>query len=221
MNKYLLLLSSFAILLILGMVSMFNHTLKSDDSITGRDVLATVNILPATPNPCNFTISQGWNMVSFFCLGAWVPRNEVLLSINDSYESVFYYKTTDSADPWKSYNPDLPTWAVQQIDYMDRNTGYWIYLSSQDNYFYNGSKKAGMITLYPGWNLVGYPSVNSSSINDSLSGLLYTSVMTYDSINDVMLEYIPAGSSNTLTEFDTYGAYWINSSASQTWNVGP
>src|SRR3989344_7078172 len=91
-------------LLVLGLLGAIGYLLDANSSITGRDVATSVNILPAVPRPCNFTISQGWNMVSFFCLGSWVERRDALGPINSSYGKVFSYMASDSQDPWKSYN---------------------------------------------------------------------------------------------------------------------
>lgn len=215
MNKYILIISVFSVIGILG---LFGFVRTDTNSITGKPIDTRVNIMPATPTPCDFTLPQGWSMVSFFCLGNWVSKDDALESINGSYGKIFYYSATDDTDPWKSYNPDLPTWAVQQIDYMDRVTGYFIYMKSEDSFFYNGSKKYTVINLYPGWNLVGYPNSQSEYINVSLDGLLYSTVKKYNSSANEFLVYNTAGVSNLFT-FDEYYGYWINSSASQTWII--
>ena len=92
---------------------------------------------------------------------------------------------------------------------------------SDDDYFHNGLEKASTINLYTGWNLVGYPNTNASSINDSLNELSYTKVMTYDTLGNIMLVYSPSGSSNTLNELNAYKSYWINSTSNQSWNIIP
>lgn len=222
MNNYLLFISVIVLIALLGITGLLKD---NTSNITGRPVNTYVNILPGILQPCNFTLPQGWNMVSFFCLGMWNPRDKVLETINDSYEKIFYYSKTDINDPWKSYNPNLPNWTVQQLNYMSRVNGYWIFLNSADDFYYNGSMKTTIMYLYPGWNFVGYGINRSESINASLNGLLHTIVKTYNNSNNEFLIYYYNATTNnftnTLSEFYPYNAYWINSSATQTWTVSP
>ena len=208
-------------MVIVAAVGIMGLSNENRNILTGSYVTTSVNIIPSQPIPCDFTLHSGWNMVSFFCIGTWVPRDKVLESVNNSYSKIFYYSATDTSDPWKSYNPNLPNWTVQQLMYMDRYTGYWIYMTSDNTYFYNGSEKLSTLHLYNGWNLVGYTDANTSNINDSLNGLLYTLVITYDNLGNTLLVYSPNSSSNTLNKFDTYKSYWINSTTNQSWTILP
>jgi hypothetical protein len=188
--------------------------------ITGKATIPTyVNILPSQESVCSFSLTEGWHIISFYCIGMYMQRDAVMSSISGSYEKMFYYVPSDSADKWKSYNPSLPSWTVQQLSYMDRLTGYWIYINSSCNYLYEGAIRDSQIPLIPGWNLVSYPSPNSSSVNDSLQSVLYTHIKSYDSVTDDFLIYVRGGSSNTLNILEPYKGYWINSTAYQNWNV--
>lgn len=190
---------------------------KFDNSITGQDISTRVEILSVLPNNCSFNMAAGWNYVSFHCIANSESRSDVLSSVNSSVEKIFTYTAQDTSDPWKSYNPSLPNWTVQQLNYMGRTQGYIILMSTDASYFYEGFDRSSVIPLRSGWNLVGYPDDVNQSINDSLSGLLYNAVITYN--NGALLVYIPNAVNNTLFNFSPYSAYWINSSATQNWLV--
>ena len=125
------------IALFLGVFALFIIHESSPDSlarITGYawlniTVPTTVNVSQANITVCNFTLSQGWNLVSFFCWYKNMNRTVALEPIDGKYAAVFSYDSSDTADPWKSYNPSLPNWAVQDLNSMSRQKGYWIYMN--------------------------------------------------------------------------------------------
>lgn len=215
-------------LLVLSIVVLFNDI--PDSSITGYDVVNTkVELFPTQFKNCTFQLNPGWNMVSFYCFGMYVERGRALASIENSYESIFEYTTNDLTDPWKSYTISLPNWTVQQLNYMDRISGYWIYMIDNATFEYSGVYSDSKIYLYDGWNLVGYPLINASNINDSLTDISYSMVKYYNntanidtnytSSNDTWLIYVKNGSNNTLNNFETYKGYWINVSGNQQWTI--
>jgi hypothetical protein len=221
MNKKvssLLIVASTIAIMLLSVIIYF----PTGDKITGRPTTPTsVGIIFAPPHNCSFNINSGWNMVSFFCLSTATPRSDALQSIDGNYTKIFAYKSSDSLDPWKSYNPSLPSWAVQQLNYVDRMSGYWIYMNYNSYYQYSGYERASIIALNPGWNFIGYPSLNNQSVNDSLSGVYFNVLKHYDTDSGTYEIYIVNATNNTLNYTETYKGYWINSTASQNWNVNP
>ncbi len=204
-------------ILLIGAFSAAIFSPQYNNSITGKDVFTKVEIANVIPSNCSFNLTPGWNYVSFQCIASSASREEVLGSIDGSYSRIFTYNAFDTSDPWKSYNPGLPNWTVQQLNYMGRTSGYIILMNEDAEYIYAGYKRSSIVQLRPGWNLVGYPDNESVPINDSLVGLLYNRVLTYE--NDTLLIYVPNSTNNSLTDFGPYVAYWINSSASQNWLV--
>jgi hypothetical protein len=219
-NKHMRLLLLLFVFILIAIAFYPDHTVNTDSEVTGNQIVDTrVNIVPSPSANCSFQLQEGWNLVSFYCLSLYEPLSDVMASVNTSYGSVFEYVSSNSSDPWKSYNPDLPNWTVQQLSSMGRTQGYWIYMESTADYFFEGSRRDSSIYLQAGWNLVGYPSVTDRQINTSLSGLTYTIVKGYDESTDSYTVHIFNASNNTLVLFETYGGYWINSSSTQTWSV--
>jgi hypothetical protein len=201
--------------------------------ITGDAVYTHAEILPTVSKDCSFSLYPGWNMVSFYCLGLFSNRTMVLQSVDGYYGSIFEYQADDANDPWKSYNPYVPIWAVQQLNYMDRLSGYWIYMYNQTEFIYSGVYSDSVINLRSGWNLVGYPNTNSSSINYTLVGIPFTIVKNYDKGTafdnetnetyyigvDTWLVYVNGSLNNTLNQFETYKGYWLNVTEDDQWII--
>ena len=213
----------------------------SNDGISGNVVYTHAEILPVQFSNCSFTLYPGWNMVSFYCLGLYNQRHTALQSIEGSYGAIFTYVANDWNDPWKSYNSSLPNWTVQQLNYINRLSGYWIYMRNSSNFSYYGVYADSTIPLYEGWNLVGYPKTNpenitvafdeisftiaknyrkildNMSVYDNLTNTTYT--FTYYTGSDEWLVHINGSPSNNLTRLETYKGYWLNVSGDQTWHI--
>jgi hypothetical protein len=234
-----LLVLLFIIILFIVVVVIFDN---STDNISGEITYTKAEIIPIQYKNCSFQLYPGWNMVSFYCLGLFVSRSSALQTVSDSYGAIFEYASNDIyGDPWKSYNPYLPNWTVQQLMYMDRVSGYWIYMYNDANFSYSGVYSNSIIYLYDGWNLVGYPNTESKNITIMLNGTLFTIVKNYHKTTanmtvydnntnttynvtyyvgpDVWLVHINGSPSNNLTLFETYKGYWINVSGDQQWNI--
>ena len=97
------------------------------ERITGY-ASAAVNVTQAIPTSCDMTFYPEWNLVSFFCLPTLEDIDTLTVGF-PSYTKIFTYRSLDSADPWKAYNPSLPSWVVQDLNYVSRLEGYWIYFS--------------------------------------------------------------------------------------------
>jgi hypothetical protein len=124
-----------------------------------------------TPNKCNITFIEGWNLVSFPCIDADTSINLFLENTTFEYFSFRAYDAFDIADPWKSYNPNLPNWTIQDTS-LSRKSGYWIYVDSTKNLLINGTLGTpSIITLSSGWNLMGYPSISARKSNDTFNQL--------------------------------------------------
>ena len=213
-----LLLASIIIVVLVAFFILERNMYTS--SITGNAVTNTrVQLMPVRPTNCTLHLYPGWNLVSFFCLGLFVDRDTALQSIDGEYSYIFAYSPTDAVDPWKSYNPNLPNWTVQQLNFMDRISGYWIYVSNDTDYLYSGVNSSSNVPLYTGWNLVGYPGKIDRLVNDSLACISFNIVKTYITPSDTWLIYINGGSNNSLILLQQNKGYWINSSSSQTWVI--
>lgn len=198
---------------------------KAEQSLTGK-ATSIVYINPLPPENCTLDLKQGWNMVSFHCEFGNKRINQSLVDQNNkrlNYVSVFEYRAEDPSDKWKSYNPYLPNWTVQELQTLTREPGYWVYMNTSGTYTSTGYKfNTVTIPLKQGWNLIGYPTSTEINITDGLASLEgnYTLVESYqpNGASQAWFIYI-AGEGGNLTNLEPKRAYWINVTNTTTWVV--
>jgi hypothetical protein len=74
-----------------------------------------------------------------------------------------------------------------------------------------------IVGLEAGWNLVGYPSIQTRSVNDALAGVPYDMIQTYDAESGQWLSN--NGTSGNLTQMEMGRGYWIHCTGSYSWQV--
>ncbi len=188
-------------------------------TITGMLISKTYIKGQQVNQSCSTTISRGWNLVSFPCLADNTSADHVLSSINSNYTSIFSYDEEDAIDPWKSYNPNIPSWVVNDLEDIGEKKGYWIYMKNESTYRLNGTLTSpNTLTLTEGWNLMGYPSSSLKDITDALSTISgsYTVIWFYNSTNDQYYYYNVTEANGTFDKMIPYYGYWINMSNNDT-----
>jgi len=158
-------------------------------------------------NDCNnfidetcFALKQGWNLFSF-------PLrliNNTIASIfkNINFSSIFSYGS------WYYYFNETNN----NFNTINETRGYWI--NSLDN---QNLQIEGIQFTYPmnlslkqGKNLISYPSLNTTLINESLKNINFTSIRTYRNNKWYTHNKARNGSLNTLKNLTPGHAYWIN-----------
>jgi hypothetical protein len=213
----------FIVLFIIVTLALFpNIDDKISNAITGREILQSqVWILDYNSGVCNITFVSGWNLVSIPCISE-NKGLDVLDSLYNSYYSIHAYDSADSSDPWKSYNPELPGWVVQDLSVIDRRKGYWINMQGNDTFYHEGDfVTPNLVYLYQGWNLVGYPTFIPKASEEALTSVYpnYVVVYAYNATLDEWKFYRYGYAGNTLNYTVPYYGYWINMSASDNWNI--
>ncbi len=209
----LLLLVAVIALIILGHV---HPPERSATTITG-EVATTVNVSGAANTSCNITLRKGANLVSFFCIGDFVPRSDIVQDIED-LGSVRTYKEGE-ADPWRTYNPNLPNWTVQDLEFFTRRNAYWIVVNSTSTFDRDGVLATTDIALTEGYNFVGYPLNESRPVPDVFDSIdNYTKVVGYDPDSKTFLVHVP-NETQELNETRPGRGYWINATKNTTWTV--
>jgi len=142
-------------------------------------------------------LEPGWNMISVPLNQTETDLGRVLESIDGDYDAVQCYDATDSADFWKHNHIAKPP-ALNDLVEINRYKGIWIHITNPfgTTLYVNGTAPdvgyINQITLYKGWNLVGYPSL-------------------------IEREPVSAGFS-----VDVDGVFWYNATSAQweTWDPG-
>jgi len=163
---------------------------------------------------------EGWNLISIPFIQSETNLGDVLSSIKGSYTAVQWYNTTDPNDPWK-HNCTLKPPYLNDLNDVDHLMGVWIYITKPGGvlFEYFGMVPTSNLTiqLYPGWNLVGYPSLKSYNRTEGLNNLTFgthvDAILTY---NAAIQKWEKLGSSDY---FKIGRGYWIHTKTSCEWEI--
>lgn len=184
-------------------------TLTATDS-DGNTATATVNVFVYVTQ-----LAPGWNMVSIpFSLPSTVIT-DVLAPIAGQYDLVYAYDASNSAAPWKHYNPSAPPWA-SNLSTISPGMGLWIRATDAATLTITSTVPVSTeILLSAGWNLVGYPQLQTRPITEALQSIegKYAQVYAYDAAHpenpwQIFDVGAPPGAW-TLTEMKPGRGYWI------------
>ena len=126
------------------------------------------------PGPIYFQIdlisydeSDGWNFVSINLETYDTDIEYILAGIDGCYDRVIFYDA--AVDQWMSYVPGRED-HFNKLANLDHTMGFWIRMTSDETLTVSGDTPqiTADITLYPGWNMVGYPSSTNRIAEDVL-----------------------------------------------------
>jgi len=165
------------------------------------------------PDTSVLPISTSWNLISIPLVSEDSSIGSVLSQVSGSYSIVWAYDASDSADPWKKYDPSVPF--GNDLSEIKPGRGYWIMMTADDILSVTGSLPEKSIPdMGSGWNLIGYNSLTEEPVADALSSVSgdYSIVWAYDASDsaDPWKKYdpsVPFG--NDLTDMGPGKGYWI------------
>jgi hypothetical protein len=203
----------------------YNVTFRvvDDDGSVVEDT-ASVHVLPAQRA---IALEAGWNLISFDVMPADTSVAAVLASLDGVFDLV--YAWDGAAQRWRKFDATAPAYAntLQQIDHT---MGFWIRLTAPRTLTVAGDVPAATdIAVYPGWNLVGFPSASPMALPGALQdhglGADFTLVYAYhaaDAGSPWRLFDRSAGIPGALTALSAGWGYWIRvSTGEHTWTVIP
>jgi len=104
-------------------------------------------------------LTFGWHLLS-------VPVLQVNPSVASTFQTITFnrartFVAADTADPWKAYVTAKPS---KEFTVVDPVQAYWVNVQAAGTYTVAGLVMSGTpITLQPGWNFVGFPSLKSAT----------------------------------------------------------
>ncbi len=205
-----------ALLVVISVISVFFYMgfkEQIDSVLTGLST-ARVYIYRTLPYNCSINLTQGMNLVSFYCIADKSALNSTLKDINNNtlnYSAIYSYGSDEASDPWGSYSPLLPNWTVQTLNEIDRKHGYVIIMNQNQTFFNQGYHfRLTQMNLKKGWNLVSYPVGIEKNLSDVLASIEgnYTMVKTFR--DGEWIYYNPLTNQGNLSVMKPGEAYWIN-----------
>lgn len=190
---------------------------------TGKATVATtVNITQRVEVNCSIPLQPGLNVISMNCISNAQDRDEVLNNTDITRIQAVYEYRNKQTDQWHVYNPNLPSYVIQDLSTFSRLKGYLFYISSNSTIIdYSGTLATSSdIPVFPDNNLLGYPSI----LEDPLPGALttiqdtYTRVRTYNGTDWIEFN-LSGGNLGGLSNLTPTEGYWITTTASDVWEV--
>jgi hypothetical protein len=162
----------------------------------------------------------GWNLISIPLNQTDTTLSTVLSSISGYYDSVQYFDSSDSTDPWKHNHITKPS-QLDDLTDIDHKMGIWIHITEPGGVVMecSGTADSGNVPIYlkVGWNHVGYPSVVNKSRTIGLNNLVFGS-----DVDTIWSFDAQSGLWEEMGEFDEFKAgrgYWIHSKVETVWLV--
>jgi hypothetical protein len=202
-----------------GEYKIYVTTLLGTDEFQDNNQSA-VRIRINPPNWNNIFLEYGWNLISLPLIQEDVAIGAVLKGIEGDYDAIQLYNKSDLVDPWKHHQISKP-YDFNDLYWIDHSIGFWIHITEPSGTNLNTTgwqlSSPQYIPLYPGWNLVGYPSQTSYNRTDGLNNLTFgthvDAIQWYDS-NSKTWHFMGPSDSFVLGR-----GYWIHSKIDTPWEV--
>jgi parallel beta-helix repeat protein len=162
----------------------------------------------------------GWNLISISYIQLETNIDTIFSTINGSYDAVQWYNISDIFDPWKHNHISKPE-HLNDLKDINHTRGFWIHITDPSGvlFEYSGVQpiENQTIALYPGWNLVGYPSttdkVRISALNNIFFDTDVDAIWTYNATTQKWKEITASDN------FEVGRGYWMHSKVTKTWIV--
>ena len=166
-------------------------------------------------------LHTGWNLISLPKIQEASDVLDVMQMVGYNLNSVWTYED----GIWKRYDLTGPSFLNDLIT-MEPGKGYWIDMESDDcldELYLTGSELTDKsIPVASGWNLVGYNSLNSTSVTDAMDSVPgnWNSVWTYENGKWKRYDLLGEVFLNDLETLVPGKGYWIDMKSDATWTLG-
>jgi len=158
---------------------------------------------------------QGWNLVALPLVLPDPSPSAIFAPIASRYNAIFAYNACDSADPWKRFDPNAPSF-VNDLTGIGTGQGLWIQANADTTVTITGTVPGNTrIPLCAGANLIGYPSVAPVPLPEALASITgkYQRVHAYDPADgvDPWKAFDPSAPPfvNDLSSLGPRKGYWV------------
>jgi hypothetical protein len=163
-------------------------------------------------------LHEGWNLVSVPLVPDDPNIYAVLSSIDGYYDAVQWYDPILGS--WQ-HNSIIKPPTLNSLWSITHHMGFWVHITEHGGVVleYSGTPPGliGAITLYKGWNAVGYPATDNMQRDVALNTVTYgidvDSIWYFDGLNQIWREMDSSG------YFVPGRGYWIHATHDCVWMV--
>lgn len=117
----------------------------------------------------DISLESGWNLISVPLIQTDTSISTVLSSIEGKWDIAQYYDGACTSNPWKTYAAFKPA-SLNTLWGLNHKIAFWLHTTEPCKLTICGQASTSTaISLYAGWNLVGYPSLVQKSISAALA----------------------------------------------------
>ncbi|MBD3181300.1 hypothetical protein GF312_03345 [Candidatus Poribacteria bacterium] len=191
-------------------------TPSDPDPPPGSEIQTLLTDQPALFIP----LYQGWNLISIPLKIPNIDSSIFVQDIEDNYRSIWTYDSF--FEQWRKRIKGQ----MDDLYIIQSKKAYWIDMAEDDILLITGEEFTNTsITLYNGWNMAGYCSLDNQSTFVALSTIYfdeYVASYTFDNINKTWLRHMPNPViPNTLLQYIPGNGYYIYVGDRCTWTVTP
>ena len=173
------------------------------------------------------SLVPGWHLLSCPLQPTSDAVEDVLATLGDAYDAVMYYDASTPADPWKSYSPSALS-GTNTLTILPPGTAFWVHVLEPCVWTVWGASSGTLnVTLYAGYNMVGWPYETSASLADALVSIAghYERVDTAEYVDGKQVWYHHEASmpswTNSLQELTPGNGYWLYATQNCTLSYTP
>jgi hypothetical protein len=177
-------------------------------------------ILEVLPGIFTWDLEEGWNLISIPLRLSENDITTLLQPIDNKYDAVQWFDSTDNPDHWKHFHISKPV-SFNDLNHINESNGFWINITEPGGttltIIDNELTTSPNISLYKGWNLVGYPSLTNHNRTVGLNTLEFgKDVDTIQWFNATSKTWHFMEENHS---FEIGKGYWIHTKSNCVWEV--
>jgi uncharacterized repeat protein (TIGR01451 family) len=180
--------------------------LDCEFNMDASSVIAIINFSSGDPDPIEtytLNLKPGWNLISVPIRPYNTTLSDVLAPIAGKYTDVAAWN-----GQWAYRSYAYGSW-FGDLATIEPKKGYWIYMTEAANLtIHGGAINSFNITLYGGWNLIGWPSTQSVPLSDLT--INYVDFATWEDGRWVYRSYAYGDWFGELDTIEPGKGYWVN-----------
>ncbi|RLF93900.1 hypothetical protein DRN45_04435, partial [Thermococci archaeon] len=182
-------------------------TLSAGEALTGQTMDLEAGTTYTIP------LKTGWNLISLpLIIDEDTPIPAIFYPIEGKYTRIHLWDASSGYYVNYRVTPDVTH--QNEFKYMKMNIGYWVYATEDVNFVLSGVQNNGAksVTLYHGWNMMGYAFTVSKTISTAITANYdkLNLMWRWNAVTDTYELFDPWGRfTNQFTTFTPGYGYWV------------